>query len=208
MIRDCVFWIIFSIAQSQFFKDDWRRSCKWLTIGTPTNADHLLPTSQRITVISVLHEANRWGEVRLAIDHALSVIPWSLQAKIRIKSVFNNRVEAELERAIGEYITEFEDRTSMPLFQYNFNDSSDDSSDELPLSCNSTPRSPSFSYVGTTSSDLATREAHRNTNVLLPPSSRPARNPIRDSHQRAQMQLAMHVQQHRLPANQVVIHNT
>ena len=114
MLKDCVFRILFSIAQSELFKDEWRRSRKWLALGAPLSTDFLLVTPQRITVISSIHEADKWGQLRMAIDVGLSVIPWSIATKHLIKSKFNHPAERQLQRIIAEYVSDAEMLTQTP----------------------------------------------------------------------------------------------
>ena len=199
MVKDCVFWIIFSIAQSEFFQDDFQRSRKWVALGAPLSTDHLIPTTQRVTVISILQESNRWGELRQAIDVALSVIPWSIETKHHIKRKFNHPVEEQLQRTITEYVEDLEQH--QPLFYYDLSESSDEEFEEFPFGwdrtqpATSSSSSSSSSYVGQTTSTIVSRDGSRIAHVSLPPSTRSPTQPARSSNARAFAQLAAHIAQ-------------
>ena len=199
MVKDCVFWIIFSIAQSEFFKDDFQRSRKWVALGAPLSTDHLIPTTQRITVISIIQESNRWGEFRQSIDVALSVVPWSIDTKHHIKRKFNHPVEEQLQRTITEYVTDLE--TRQPLFYYDFSDTSDDEPQDTPFGWdtvqpeNTSSSSSSSAYVGHSTSTVITRDGLRIMHASLPPTTRTPMPPSRSSNARAYAQLAMHLAQ-------------
>ena len=158
MIKDCVFWILFSIAQSEFFKAEWHRSRKWLALGAPLSTDFFLPTPQRVTVISAIYDADKWGELRIAIDVGLSGIPWSIATKHFIKSKFNHPVERQLQRLIADYVNDAEMITQTPLLLYDrdiaeslhpefgFESSSDDSLDEHEWEWDRAPSSSSSAF--------------------------------------------------------------
>jgi len=158
MIRDCVFWILFSIAQSEFFKDDWHRSRKWLALGAPLSTDFLRPTPQRVTVISAIYDADKWGDLRIAIDVALSGIPWSIVTKHFIKSKFNHPVEQQLQRLIAAHVHDAEMTTQTPVLLYDqdmaaslhpefgFEASSDESLDEDEWEWDRAPSSSSSAF--------------------------------------------------------------
>ena len=181
MVKDAVFWVILSIYQGEFYPKEFQASRRWLAMGVKLSTDHLIPDAQRISCVSILYEANRWGEFRRAIDVGLSVLPFSIDMKERLKWIFNDRVEDQLIVTIQDYVTNLEQSSADPLFYWDMDSESSSSEDtnEHPFSWNR-PSSASSSHVYTGSSaNLSARQQYR----------RPIRSS--DHHARRQLQAAL-----------------
>ena len=187
MVKDAVFWIILSMYISEFYPKEFNASRRWLAMGVALSTDHLLPSPQRVTCISVIYESNRWGEFRRAIDLGLSVLPFSNDMKELLKRLFNERVEAKLIDTILDYVSEHERQTDEPLFFWDtspFDSSSDEETSALPFNWdNPNGSSSSQAYTGGTHADLLARHQ-----PLLP---RPRRSTDHHARRQLRAQLAL-----------------
>ena len=166
MVKDTVFWVILSMYQSEFYPKEFQASRRWLAMGIKLSTDHLLPDAQRISCISVLYEANRWGEFRRALDLGLSVLPFSNDMKELLKRLFNDRVEGQLIDTIQDYVTDLEQSSEDPLFYWDMDSESSSSEDtnHLPFNWdNPNGSASSQAYTGSTANLLARQQSHRPT---------------------------------------------
>ena len=145
--HDLVWWTIFSIAEIEYFPDEYHKHLRMTKAGIRLSSDVWHPTSNRILTVSSLWGSGMWNMFRVAFYENLSWLPYHSNAKAFILRRFTETVERRLIEAAQHVIVD----STVPLWTCKPPDPdfSSSSSDEEPL------------YVGHTSSDVFLREHER-----------------------------------------------
>ena len=148
MFEDAIWWIIFSMAEFQFFPGLFWHHTQMIRDHKYCPSDVWIPNPQRISVLSALWQSGQWHKVQKAFGHQLSGLPYSTCTKL----AFNNKFQVENETKLIEAIQHFLQDQSKPVWtSLNHLDSESSSSESGVLFSSSSSRTASSPnvYIGT-----------------------------------------------------------